>query len=183
MNDVRIRAATLAEAETIARVHVQAWSESYRGLVPDHVIEALSVECNTLMWGTILGSEAMDVHLVEHGTDAGDTIDIVGFGSAADARGSALGTSGEVTAIYLLDGFKRRGIGRALLTGLLLALADRGHMSAGLWVLLENHGTRRFYEALGGRPGPRRVVTDGPVAMHEIAYVWYDLSDFAACRP
>jgi len=180
LNDVRIRMARAIEAETIARVHVQAWVESYRGLVPDDVIEALSVERNTGMWGGILGSEhAAIVHVVERCGLKADTTEIVGFGSAADARSPELGTSGEVTALYLLEAVKRGGIGRALLTSLLDALAARGHRSAGLWVLVDNQKTRRFYEAVGGRAGPRRVVTDGPAVMDEIAYVWDDLMGFA----
>ena len=81
-----------------------------------------------------------------------------------------------LTAIYLLHAFKRRGIGRALLTGLWGALAASGHRSAGLWVLVNNHGTRRFYEAVGGRAGATRLVTNDPVEMQEIAYIWDDLS-------
>ena len=180
MNEVRIRAAIPADAQPIARVHVEAWRESYRALVPEHVIEALSVDRNTGMWAAVLaGGASSIVHVVERPGVAADEAELVGFGSATDARSPALGASGEITAIYLLESFKRRGIGRMLLKGLLGAFAERGHRSAGLWVLADNHGTRRFYEALGGRPGAPRFVTDGPADMHEIAYIWDDLSGFA----
>ena len=179
MNEVRIRAAVPADAQAIARVHVEAWRESYRGLVPERVIEALSVNRNAGMWAAILaGGASSIVHTVERLGIAADEAELVGFGSATDARSPKLGASGEITAIYLLESVKRRGIGRRLLTGLLGALAERGHRSAGLWVLVDNLGTRRFYEALGGRPGAPRLVTDGPAAMHEIAYIWDDLSGF-----
>jgi GNAT superfamily N-acetyltransferase len=179
VNEVRIRAAIPGDAQAIARVHVEAWRESYRGLVPAHVIEALSIHRNAGMWAAILaGGNASTVHVVERLGVAADETEVVGFGSATDARGPELGASGEITAIYLLDRVKRQGIGRRLLEGLLGALAERGHSSAGLWVLVDNHGTRRFYEALGGRPGSRRLVTDGPAAMHEIAYIWDDISGF-----
>ena len=48
---------------------------------------------------------------------------------------------------------------------------------AGLWVLIDNHGTRRFYEAMGGRTGAERELGP-PIAMREIAYVWDDLAAF-----
>ena len=180
MNEVRIRAAIPADAQAIARVHVEAWRESYGALMPEDVIEALSVDRNTGMWAAVLaGGASSMVHVVERPGIAADEAELVGFGSARDARSPDLGASGEITAIYLLDGVKRRGIGRMLLKRLLGALAERGHRSAGLWVLADNHGTRRFYEALGGRPGSPRLVTDGPADMHEIAYVWDDLSGFA----
>jgi L-amino acid N-acyltransferase YncA len=172
LSGVRIREAQPADAEAIARVHVKAWHESYRGLVPDDLIAALSVERNTRMWSSILGDAKSIVHVVEN-DDA-----IVGFACGGPAHSPELGTSGEVSAIYLLDAYKRRGLGRKLFTGLLAALATHGHHSAGLWVLTENHGTRRFYEALGGRAGAKRVASDRPVPMDEIAYVWDDLSGF-----
>jgi ribosomal protein S18 acetylase RimI-like enzyme len=180
VNEVRIRAAIPGDAQAIARVHVEAWRESYRGLIPDQVIEALSIHRNAGMWAAILaGGDSSIVHAVERLGVAADAVELVGFGSATDTRSPELGASGEITAIYLLESVKRRGIGRMLLKGLLGALAERGHRSAGLWVLADNHGTRRFYEALGGRAGPPRLVTNGPTDMHEIAYIWNDLSSFA----
>jgi GNAT superfamily N-acetyltransferase len=152
---------------------VQAWAESYRGLVPDAMIEALSVERNARMWMAILDrGEKSVVHVVE--ADA----DIVGFGSAGEALSDGLGAAAEVTSLYLLDRVKRRGIGRALLTSLLRALAGCGHASAGLWVLAGNEPTRRFYEALGGRAGETRIVEGSHGEMHEVAYVWDDLARF-----
>jgi L-amino acid N-acyltransferase YncA len=124
------------------------------------------------MWTAILDSGEAVVQVVEAGTE------IVGFGSAGKARDARLGTPGEVSSIYLLDRVKRRGIGRALLTSLLRALAGRGHASAGLWVLAGNQATRRFYEALGGRAGGTRVVEGSHGEMHEVAYVWDDLARF-----
>jgi len=175
LNDFRIRAATPADACAIARVHVQAWQETYRGLVPDAMLDALSVKRNTGMWETIIGQGEPTITQVLEAHDG-----IIGFGSAGKARDAKLAASGEVTSIYLLDRVKRRGLGRALFGSLLGALAARGHASAGLWVLVENHGTRRFYEALGGRVGSERILPHRHGDLDEIAYVWDDLERFAA---
>ena len=186
MKGPRIRAATAADAPAIARVHVQAWRESYRGLVPDALLDALSVERNARMWASIIDSgDRVVVHVVEAaasedtGQEAGEVSGIVGFGCAGDARDKALGSSGEVTAIYLLDRVKRRGLGRTLFGSLMRALAARGHAAVGLWVLIANEGTRRFYEAQGGRPGPTRVVNGTHGELNEIAYRWDDLARFS----
>ena len=81
-----------------------------------------------------------------------------------------------MTAIYLLDAVKRRGLGRALFEALMRALAARGHRSAGLWVLAGNATARRFYEAVGGRIGATRDVERDLALLHEVAYVWDDLA-------
>ena len=176
MSALRIRAAHPADAPAIARVHVQAWHESYRGLIPDTTIAALSVEHSAGMWADILAQDqqASVVLVVERASEHDH--EIVGFGSAGTTRNAALGATGEIMAIYLLDAVKRRGLGRSLLTQLLRALAAHDHRSAGLWVLVDNHGTRRFYETLGGRTGVMRESDDSHVRMREIAYVWDDLT-------
>jgi len=174
LSAARIRAATPADAPEIARVHVQAWRESYRDMMPAATLEALSVERNARNWASILDHGEKNIVLV-----AEIEAEVVGFGSACLARSEALGATGEVTSIYLLDHVKRLGIGRELFASLMRALVARGHRSAGLWVLIDNHGTRRFYETLGGRTGASRIVAGSHGDLHEIAYVWDDLSQFA----
>jgi len=181
---VRIRAAALADAPGIAEVHVQAWHEAYRELVPEEMLAALSVAENTRMWRDILASPNAIVLVAEWAdlVDAGAAADdgtqphaLAGFGAAGPARDRALGTSGEVTAIYLLEAVKRRGFGRALFAGLTRALAERGHRSAGAWVLAGNTPARKFYAALGGRAGATRTLAHVSAELEEVAYVWPDL--------
>lgn len=173
MTAPRIRAAALADAPAIAHVHVQAWRESYCGLVPEAMLDALSVERNTGMWQAIIGHDPPAIVQVAE-TDTG----IVGFGCAGKARDARLGTSGEVSAIYLLDAIKRRGVGRTLFVSLLHALAASGHASVGLWVLAVNAPTRGFYEALGGRVGAERILEGAHGDLDEISYVWDDLTRY-----
>jgi L-amino acid N-acyltransferase YncA len=49
-----IRPATLADVESIARVHVQAWQESYFGLVPPEAFEQHSLELRIRQWSATL---------------------------------------------------------------------------------------------------------------------------------
>ena len=167
-----IRPALLADAAAIAQVHVQAWRETYRGLVPDAVLAGLSVDRRVHAWSEMLaaGPCAPIILVVE---DAGR---IVGFGSAGSSRDALLQCDGQVTSIYLLDGYKRRGIGRALFLGLLTSLSQRACRSAGLWVLDTNAAARRFYEAMGGRTGPTQVDARPDATLHEIAYIWDDIT-------
>jgi ribosomal protein S18 acetylase RimI-like enzyme len=185
LHDVRIRPARLADASRIAEVHVRAWHETYRGLVPEKMLAAFSIEESTRMWRSILATSdttilvaeyaaAVSDREAEHGKADGRAV--VGFGCAGPSRELALGTTGEVSAIYLLNAVKRRGLGRALLTGLMRALAADGHRSAGLWVLADNAPARQFYEAAGGRTSAMREVEHSTAVLREVAYVWADLA-------
>jgi ribosomal protein S18 acetylase RimI-like enzyme len=171
LSEVVIRSATRADIERIAFIHVQAWRETYRDLVPDTLLAGLSVERRVRAWSEMLnaGEQAPAILVADiDGT-------IVGFGSACRTRDKVLGTDGEVTSIYLLDRSKRRGIGRRLFVALRAWLGERGCRSVGLWVLDTNVAARRFYEALGGRAGPTKVDQRPDATLHEIAYVWDDV--------
>src|SRR5262249_50216939 len=102
-----------------------------------------------------------------------------GFVSGGSILWSGLATDGEVSALYLRESIKRRGVGRTLLRTMLAELGRRGSKSAGLQVLTDNVAARRFYEAMGGRPGDTRSDRKGEFVFDEIAYIWDDLTAFA----
>jgi GNAT superfamily N-acetyltransferase len=185
--EFEIRAALPGDVETIARLHVEVWRQSFRGLVSDDLLQTLSVERSVPMWADILGNRDAVVHVAEvnappsEGSKSEESKIAVGFGSAAPAQSALLGASGEVIALFVREQFKRRGLGRALFSRLVDGLSASGHRSAGAWVLTNNRDSRSFYEAMEGRSGACRFVSE-PAPMHEIAYVWADLSGSAEPR-
>jgi hypothetical protein len=61
------------------------------------------------------------------------------------------------------------------------SLRDRGHANAAVWVLRDNLGARRFYEALGGEAtGVEGVWSIEGLEIPDIAYGWRDLAGLAA---
>ena len=175
---VSIRKATLADVDGIACVHVQAWRESYRDLMPQAVLDGLSVERRAAQWRGTLGDPNSPVCVYVAVQDGA----ICGFGSGGKTRWTGLATDGEISALYLLDAIKRRGVGRRLFRALIRRLAAQGLRSAGLWVLTGNAPARGFYEALGGRAGETRTERRGELVLDEIAYLWDDLSGPARKR-
>ena len=167
---IAIRPATPADAENIARVHVRAWGESYRGLVPPEAFEFHSVETRIAQWQATLADPQRSTLVYEINGAVG------GFVSGGPIKWTGLSTSSEVSSLYLLDTLKRRGIGRALFGRFMTVLASRGFTSCGLWTLSNNTVARRFYEAMGGRTGETRVDARGGIAFEDIAYIWDDVA-------
>jgi ribosomal protein S18 acetylase RimI-like enzyme len=168
-----IRRATPDDTEAIARVHVQSWQESYRHLLPQAEIEARPVATRISQWRNTLANLQRPTFVAEQNGA------ICGFVSGGKIAWSGLSTDSEVSALYLLDAIKRRGAGRALFTAMLGELAGQGFQSAGLQVLTANVPARRFYEAMGGRPGAPRMDRRGGFVFDEIAYIWDDVASFA----
>src|SRR5205823_5382426 len=113
-------------------------------------LAALSVPRSAEMWAGILDNKEAAVFVAE--SSAAAPAAIVGIASCASAQSKVLGATGEVTGLFVLDTFKRRGIGRTLVWRSLDALSMAGHRSAGAWVLRNNRDACLFYEAMGGRP-------------------------------
>jgi ribosomal protein S18 acetylase RimI-like enzyme len=165
-----IRTAAPADVDGIARVHVQAWHESYSGLVPPEAFEHHSIELRMTQWRATLSDPDRSTLIYESDGVVG------GFISGGPIKWTGLSTDSEVASLYLLDSVKRRGVGRALFCRFMSLLAGRGFTSCGLWTLSNNVAARRFYEAMGGRAGDARIDRRNNLDYQDIAYLWDDVS-------
>lgn len=163
------------DAVDLARVHVEAWRETYPGMLPQPYLDRMSMAAHARRWRTRLMRSA-EITLVAENAEG-----LVGYcsGDWSRAGGQAAGEA-EITTLYVLRRAQRAGLGRRLLTSTARALAARGATSLVIWVLRDNAGARRFYERLGGacegeRPEP---IAGGTVAA--VAYRWTDIGTLVA---
>ncbi|MDQ6831916.1 MAG: GNAT family N-acetyltransferase, partial [Chloroflexota bacterium] len=119
-----IREAAAADAPAIARVHVESWRTTYRGIVSDEVLANLSVERRERSWVERLGKPGGPefVYVAVNDTEA-----VIGFASGGPEREGDSVYTGELYAIYLLAGQQGKGIGRRLLRAVAERLAAMGH--------------------------------------------------------
>jgi GNAT superfamily N-acetyltransferase len=99
---------------------------------------------------------------------------IVGFVKGGPERSKNPEYTGELGAIYLLEDYRRQGIGQRLVLTLVKKLIDHGHNSMLVWVLAKNP-YRKFYEKLGGKYLRSQQIEIGGSSYEEIAYGWNDL--------
>ncbi len=141
-----VRPATPDDAAAIAGVHVRSWQMAYRGVVPDAILERLSVEQRRRTWSELLEDRHGAFTLV---ADRGG--EVVGFCSMAipsrdDDAGEA---TCEVGAIYVEPTLWRAGVGARLLETALDTVRDSGWREVTLWVFAANASARAFYESFG----------------------------------
>jgi GNAT superfamily N-acetyltransferase len=141
-----IRLATTDDAWGIATVHVLAWKAAYVGIVPQEVLDNLSIESRTERWQGILSDSENKSTTWVYEEDA----QILGWCSIGPNRDpDADSRSGELWAIYVLPNAQKKGVGRALMQTAISGLRQRHCPTATLWVLTENHNARAFYEETG----------------------------------
>ena len=148
--DLTVRAALLDDAAGIARVHIQAWRESYAHLLPAASLAGLEQGPREDRWRKIIAAAASDVWVACRGTD------IVGWASAGAGRDDDSPRPRELDGIYVLASEYGSGAGQLLLD------AAVGSGGAYLWIAEENPRAFAFYRRNG-------FVPDGATSAHELA--------------
>ncbi len=178
---IAIRRARLSDAGAIGAVHVAVWRSTYPGILPDEYLANLSAARQAAHYGEAIRSGSTAVFVaVASGADLprGSSPRVVGFTTAGRARqsgprppGAGRLAEGEIETLYVLDDFRERGLGRALIRAAAAALADGGCGSAYLWVLRDNP-SRWFYRRLGGRPVAESVTRVAGQPIAQTAFLW-----------
>ena len=166
-----IRQAALEDAAGIARVHVDTWRTTYRGIVPEDYLANMSYEESEKRWAARLNDSEGKTYIYVAEDKAGH---IVGFVSGGPDRDNDPVYKGELYAIYILQAHHGEGIGRRLTLALVEGLLQMGLDSMILWVFAVNPA-RRFYEALGGQLVKTNQFEINGVIIDEVAYAWPDI--------
>lgn len=163
-----------ADVPGIARVHVDAWRSTYRGIVPGAALAARSYVEQERKWKRRVHASP-GAHRILVAVDRGQGI--VGFASGGSRRAGPAAYAGELYAIYVLEAHQGRGLGRRLVLEMAEWLVERGVTSMLVWVFAANPA-HRFYETLGARRVAAKRVAIGGAELEEVAYGWDDLGAF-----
>lgn len=129
-----IRTATAADRDGIVAVFLSCWRESYRGLLPDAVIEAMTDERAEALWDRVLAE-----------ADAPTVV--------AERDGAVVGVTrwrdSDVYSLYVDPHTQGGGIGSRLLAHARSAMRDAGFAESHLWVFAANEAGRGFYASRG----------------------------------
>ena len=157
-----IRPATRDDIAGLARVHVQSWLETYTGLVPQEILDAITLESRVLQWERTFDHP--------HGIFVALENDVVvGFASCGAAQ-DFLQADGELYTLYLLNSHQHRGLGRALWNAVLEFGQARNWESMVVWVLESNILAQGFYKHSGCKFVDRRVEVLHGLKLPEVAY-------------
>jgi L-amino acid N-acyltransferase YncA len=148
-----IRPAGPGEARAVAETHVRADAETYAPIFGS-AFRPVGMEASLRRWETALA--AGDVLLVAEAEGR-----LVGFAHASASWMSAL---------YLLAGFKRRGLGLSLLCALCAELRRRGVAEIGFKAVAANADAIAFYTAVGAKVVGRETGGEGEAIWEELRF-------------
>jgi len=167
-----IRRATLADAAALAQVHDTTWRETYIGLMSEQMLNALTADARTEAWRRILSGETGYLATTYVAERAGKLVAFASCGEQRNEDFAAAGYDGEFAAVYVLKTDQRRGLGKRLMTAMMVDLAERGLTGFTLWVPRDNFPARGLYEQLGGKLIGERKDAREQGTILEVAYGW-----------
>jgi len=144
MNKIEIRKANINDSEPIAVVLVESWRHAYKGIMPDEVLDNLSVSKRSEGWSTHLSDGGEAYVLIE-------SEKIIGVLEVSRFRGELKEYEhyAEIPVIYLLPKKIGKGFGFLLMEYAQQLLASKGFNDIAIWVLEKNTRAIQFYNKAG----------------------------------
>lgn len=168
-----IRKADPQDAVSIAKVHVDSWRTTYKGMIPDRILDHLSYEQRERVWTHVLMNQPdTPVFVAED-----DENRIVGFATGGKERSGNPIYQGELYALYVFEEVQGNGIGRELIRAVVNHLKEKQYKNMLAWVLKDNPALG-FYEHMGGKKFSEKLDQIEGAPMIEYAVVWDDLAEW-----
>ncbi|QQD84966.1 MULTISPECIES: GNAT family N-acetyltransferase [Jeotgalicoccus] len=166
---MEIRLAKVEDAMAIAKVQVESWHTTYKGIVPDSYLNSLDVKKREKVWQSAADTQPMFVAELDG--------EVVGFVIAGENRDKDTypDYDGELYAIYSYQHVQGQGIGRELFETAARNLSERGFKKMTVAVLTENP-TVGFYKHMGGEILGEEIITIDGVDINESIYGYSDIS-------
>jgi GNAT superfamily N-acetyltransferase len=146
---IELREARVGDEPAVADLHVRAWQEAYRGLIPDTFLDDLDPEDRAARYSfdSTDADGPTTLLAVQEGEDCGEVI--LGFATFGPSRDADAPDHGEVVALYVDPDRYESGVGRMLMAAARRRLWEAGFVDALLWVLDGNDRAVRFYQGEG----------------------------------
>lgn len=163
-----IRKAKISDANVLAKIRVDAWHTTYKGIINDEYLNSLSYTEQKKRWINTITNAENDKKSILVAEDNENII--VGFATfGAERNGDSL-YKGELYAIYILKEHQNEGIGKLLFNSVVENLNELNYNSMIIWALEQNINACRFYELMGCKKVNEKYITIGDVKLKEIAY-------------
>jgi GNAT superfamily N-acetyltransferase len=169
---MNIREATIDDVPQIAYVNVETWLTTYKGIVPDKFLQERKEKIEETVEWIREKIEEDNIKAVVCEKDN----KIAGFATYGRERDGDLACKGEIYAIYVLEGYQKKGLGKEIFKQVVKNLISIGINNILIWALEENKSCS-FYEKTGGKIVKRRNIKIGGKELKEVGYGWNNLNE------
>ncbi len=136
-----------------------------------HFLEKLSYDRRMELWNENIIKEGNYVFVAENSDG-----EIIGFADCGKRDSNHITESGDLTAIYLLEEYQGKGVGKRLLRKVFLQFEELGFNRIFVEVL-EDNKTCYFYEYYGAELNKAKKITIGGAELNLLIYEWNNIRD------
>ncbi|MDN3362790.1 GNAT family N-acetyltransferase [Priestia megaterium] len=159
---MKIIKATSSHIPSVARLYVDSWRITYKGLVPDAYLNSLSYKQSAEKWSFFLIEPS---HFILLAIDEREKI--VGFSAGKPHLSGA-----EIYALYVCKEVQNQGVGHLLFFHSVKEFTDQHYTSMIIWAMKKNKKAVQFYKKLGGKKILNRTSQFGETKVEDEAYGW-----------
>jgi GNAT superfamily N-acetyltransferase len=161
-----VRPARIQDVTQMARVHVQCWKETYRGLMPDAVLDDPGLAtARERMWTAALSDERYRHNRTAVASRDGQ---LVGIAMSGPPQDSTVAWARHLYVLYVQAAHHGIGAGQTLLE----AVIDPADTAA-LWVADPNPRAQAFYRKHGFAPDGTEQVEGGVREIRMVRHLHY----------
>lgn len=164
-----VRPLQVTDARSVASIHIDAWRDTYQGLLPDSRLAALDLERSHANWQRSLADTQPKNGLANFG--AFREGELLGFAGAGLPR-EDWGYDSELWAINIPKRFQKIGVGKALLQACVQHCLSLSARNMYLYCVIGNDNAMRFFHHFGAIDTDRIKPDEG---CQTRALVWDDL--------
>ena len=166
---IRIRLAQKPDLAIIAKIRIDNWRTTYKGLLPQGFLDELDYEKETNSWEEFIKK---DLHQVYVAIDKNDVI--LGFAGIKPFENES--NIGELHALHTSQAARGKGAGKALIYYVAAYFKNQNINEMRLWVVTGNDKAEAIYKHLGAEIYITRVDKINGTDVPEIGMRWSDLS-------
>lgn len=142
MNNIILQKASEKDAEKLAKLHIKTWQITYQKIIPDEILNKLSIPERIKQWKKWLHSIDSITYIAKHNDDI---LGFISFGKERDNDFNDVDTA-EIYALYVDPDYWQQNIGNLLMSKASHKLQKDGYEVVVLWVIEKNLIARKFYE-------------------------------------
>ena len=152
-------------------MHLNSWLSTYKNIIPQSYLSSLTLEKRIKTWETNFNLLDQNYFILVVEDKLGE---IIGFADGGRNREIDNGYEGELYAIYLLEEYKGKGIGKRLFHEAVNKLKSKRLNTFMVWVLEANPAIG-FYSKLGGKEFTRRDTRIANEFLTEVGIGWINI--------
>lgn len=171
-----IRDAVVEDIESTVDVHIKTWQSTYSGIIHDETLKELDKNRDEKIkrLRKDFGTLEVDGVKINQAVVVKDNrvIGFVTFGKCRESKLLKLENASEIYAIYVLENYQGKNIGKRLLHYAVKKLREVDfYDKLVIWTLKENKN-KGFYERLGGKQTLEKVIDINDQKLDVIGFVF-----------